>query len=197
MLALVDGKASDRKLRLFACAYCRCIWAEYPYGGVADALAIAEQVADDKATLADLDNAHRIVNWAKDEMSEILNCLGAGLEIALQSRPMSVADAVRTAEQVLAWKANLPDKNVAAERRIQCDCLRCLFRPLAFHPIHPNVDWFTPTVSYFAEVIYDEQNFDELPALADALADAGCADAEILNHCRQPGQACAGMLGRG
>jgi hypothetical protein len=35
-----------------------------------------------------------------------------------------------------------------------------------------------------AEAIYAERAFDRLPILADALEEAGCADAEILSHCR-------------
>jgi hypothetical protein len=35
--------------------------------------------------------------------------------------------------------------------------------------------------------IYDERAFDRLPVLADALEDAGCADADLLGHLRGPG----------
>ena len=39
-----------------------------------------------------------------------------------------------------------------------------------------------------AQSIYDARAFDRLPLLADALEDAGCADADILSHCRTPGE---------
>ncbi len=39
----------------------------------------------------------------------------------------------------------------------------------------------------FARSIYDKEAFDRLPLLADLLAEAGCADAAILAHCREPG----------
>jgi hypothetical protein len=38
-----------------------------------------------------------------------------------------------------------------------------------------------------AQVIYDERKFEDLPFLADALEEAGCDNADILNHCRGPG----------
>jgi hypothetical protein len=39
-----------------------------------------------------------------------------------------------------------------------------------------------------AQAIYDDRAFDRLPILADALEEAGCTDADILNHCRRPGE---------
>ena len=39
-----------------------------------------------------------------------------------------------------------------------------------------------------AQVIYDDRAFDRLPLLADAMEDAGCADQEILDHCRSNGE---------
>ncbi len=39
-----------------------------------------------------------------------------------------------------------------------------------------------------AQVIYHERDFSLLPVLADALEDAGCENADVLNHCRQPGE---------
>jgi hypothetical protein len=56
------------------------------------------------------------------------------------------------------------------------------FRPAAFDPA-----WRTPIVRRLAEAIYDERAFDRLPILADALEEAGCANADILSHLRGPG----------
>jgi hypothetical protein len=35
--------------------------------------------------------------------------------------------------------------------------------------------------------LYDERRFDQLPILADALQDAGCHDAGLLEHLTSPG----------
>jgi hypothetical protein len=48
--------------------------------------------------------------------------------------------------------------------------------------------WLTPTVISLAQAIDAERAFDRLPILADALEDAGCTNADMLNHCRQPGE---------
>jgi len=56
------------------------------------------------------------------------------------------------------------------------------FRPVAV-PTTPEASIVPAT----AEAIYRDSAFDRLPELADALEDAGCQDAEILEHCRRPG----------
>lgn len=47
--------------------------------------------------------------------------------------------------------------------------------------------WRTSTVLSAATAICDDRAFDRLPILADALEDAGCTNAVMLNHCLQPG----------
>ena len=57
--------------------------------------------------------------------------------------------------------------------------------PFRTTPLDPH--WLTYQVRHLAEGIYANCVFDSLPILADALEDAGCTNADILNHCRQPG----------
>jgi hypothetical protein len=45
----------------------------------------------------------------------------------------------------------------------------------------------TANVLSIARAIYADRAFDRLPILADALEDAGCDQADILEHCRGPG----------
>ncbi len=53
------------------------------------------------------------------------------------------------------------------------------FRPVAFDP-----RWRTDTAVGIAQQMYDARDFNAMPILADALQDAGCEHADILNHCR-------------
>jgi hypothetical protein len=57
-----------------------------------------------------------------------------------------------------------------------------------FHPIILNPSWLTSTVLALASSIYSQRAFDCMPALADALQDAGCDNEAILSHCRQSGE---------
>ena len=61
------------------------------------------------------------------------------------------------------------------------DLFNSPFRPVAFSP-----EWRTPTVVALAQQIYHSRNFAPMPILADALQDAGCEHAAILDHCRDP-----------
>jgi hypothetical protein len=65
--------------------------------------------------------------------------------------------------------------------------LRCIFGN-PFRPVVLDSRWITPTVEQLAKPIYADGAFDRLPILADALEDAGCDNADILNHCRQPAE---------
>ena len=47
--------------------------------------------------------------------------------------------------------------------------------------------WRTTTAVQLAQGMYDSRDFAAMPILADALQDAGCEDADILDHCRGPG----------
>jgi hypothetical protein len=64
-----------------------------------------------------------------------------------------------------------------------------LLREIIDNPFHPTaIDpaWLTSTVVALAQGIYTDRAFDRMPILADALQDAGCENAAILDHCRDP-----------
>jgi hypothetical protein len=57
------------------------------------------------------------------------------------------------------------------------------FRSAEFHP-----SWRTGTVVSLARHMYEGRDFSALPILADALEEAGCSCAELLEHCRDPAE---------
>jgi hypothetical protein len=57
------------------------------------------------------------------------------------------------------------------------------FRPAVFDP-----EWRSDTALSLARHIYESRDFAQMPILADALQDAGCDNADILSHCRDPQQ---------
>jgi hypothetical protein len=76
---------------------------------------------------------------------------------------------------------------VAAEDRCQCELVRDLFGDPARSP--PGAGWLSANgglVPRLARALYDDRAFADLPVLADALEDAGCADAVLLGHLREP-----------
>jgi hypothetical protein len=64
-----------------------------------------------------------------------------------------------------------------------------------FRPVTLDRTWLTPTVTSLAASVYEERQLpsglfvnQRLAILADALEDAGCANADILDHLRGGGE---------
>jgi hypothetical protein len=72
------------------------------------------------------------------------------------------------------------------EATIQASLVRDIFGN-PFRPVALDPRWQTETVVLLAQGIYADKAFDRIPILADALEDAGCDNADILNHCRGEG----------
>ena len=67
-----------------------------------------------------------------------------------------------------------------------CTLLRDVFGN-PFRPVVPNMKRLKRKAVNLAQSIYDDRAFERMPNLADALDEAGCTSAEILNHCRSEG----------
>ena len=121
----------------------------------------------------------------REEREEVQRWEGTaeGLLQAGPVEPGSYTSSVTDAAY-LVWSTTKERSSEAwdAERRAQCDLLRCIFgnpfRPPTIAPA-----WLTPAVHDLARLIYDDRRFDLMPILGAALSDAGCRDAVVLGHC--------------
>ncbi len=82
--------------------------------------------------------------------------------------------------------AILGDQTRRVEEAAQADLLRDIFGN-PFRPVAFSSAWRTPTVLALAAQVYESRDFSAMPILADALQDAGCDNADILDHCRGAG----------
>jgi hypothetical protein len=85
----------------------------------------------------------------------------------------------------LPFDAHTPNFRWVPREYHSADLVREVFgyphRRIRFDP-----QWRTTTVLTLARGIYDRSEFASLPILADALQDTGCAEEDILAHCRDP-----------
>jgi len=176
MLELLQlrGTVSKRKLRLFAAACSRRVWAWIDPLGRA-AVEMAESFADGFASPEALRAAR-------------LACQGAGGQAAWYAAATNPAiaarNAARSAQAGVAKNSLLGSEaaELLAQARLVRDIFGDPFQPFSFEP-----SWLTPAVVELAKTIYDDRDFDRMPKLADALVVAGCDNQEILVHCRTPG----------
>jgi hypothetical protein len=200
MLEFLWGKASDRKLRLFACACCRRVWHLISNERSRTVVEVAERYADGLANPDALVAARNAAPFYEGHLQEgpihIFACDAASNVGLLNPWWAAAGAATETLAAVrdAPWIDNrsAPEDFIDAhgacvdERNTQASLLREIvgnpFRPVATDPA-----WQTPTVLALAQEIYDDRTFDRLPFLADVLEEAGCGSAEILNHLRGPG----------
>jgi hypothetical protein len=210
MLKFLRGRASERKLRLFACACCRRIWhllADKPYRHAVD---VAERCEERLANATDVasvpSGAYPVARYGEGEGA------GGPLWLAgLFASPSGGACANSGdphAPAVLAASVSMQVASVGSElfstwaaslgvgKAVQAALLREVVHA-PFRAIHSRASWRSwnyGTVPALARAIYDDRDLPSghldhhrLAVLADALEDAGCSDQDILVHCRGPG----------
>jgi hypothetical protein len=102
---------------------------------------------------------------------------------ALAGQPLAAVRATLTA--VHNTEGGAGKRLSEEERRRQASLLRDLLGPIPFRLVEIDPSWRTPAVVALANAIYDDRCWDDLPILGDALSEAGCTDAEVLEHCRE------------
>jgi hypothetical protein len=201
MLALLRDKMSERKARLFGCACCRSIWSSLTDDRSRQAVEVAERFTDGLATDEELDVAH----WAafavsrnapssffEPDPSPFLRVQAACQLTGHLGAARPEGEDIFTGMSSIVFLTAFKNPDAFAHRAA---LLRCIAgSPFRLEP-DDNPDWLTwnvGTVRDLATEIYEGRAFDRLPLLADALEDAGCADAAMLGHLRVPGPHCRG-----
>jgi hypothetical protein len=178
MVRFLHGRASDRKLRLFGCAACRCVWDLFTEECFRTAVEVAEKFADGNASGKDLIAAKK-ESGAALEISGLRGITGTVLW-GLGSAWSTTRNAITAAIYPTWVFTDHPDRKRHVS--LLADLFGNPFRTLVVDP-----SWQTQPAIHIAEGIYTDRAFDRLPILADALEEAGCTDADILAHCRSDG----------
>ncbi len=169
MLAFLDDRVGDRKLRLFAVAAYRYIWAWLADPASRAAVVAAERFADGRAGPAELQAAHAAAyHHYLNSFDDTFHAYAAAHPVAAHAAAIAASD---------------------VESLQRANHLAPLLRDLVGNPWRPVVvdsAWRTPKVG-IARAAYEEQDFARLPILADALEDAGCDEGSALDHLRGPG----------
>jgi hypothetical protein len=187
MLALLDPKEGDRKLRLFAVACWRRAWGRLADPALQELIDTAERYADRAAGYGELRAASQRAGVGSRPESP-WNARWAAQAVAAVNAASyrSSVESYALAARLAADAAPFPDDEVAAQRRLLHDLFGDPFRETAAAPGW--LTWYGGAVRKMAQAVYDARRFGDLPVLADALEDAGCADADILAHCRAGGE---------
>lgn len=193
MLRHLGTKASERKLRLLACACCRCIWDFIDDERSRMAVLVAERYADGLATEAERFGASSEAYtslgsaWSSARQAAAATVAATPYLVAnLNAGTVSVAIAQNRLTGSCGWKSAYRKQDFIGARGKEAILLRDIFgNPIRYVTIDPS--WRTSTVTALTQAIYADRASDLMPILADALEDAGCTHQAILGHCRGPG----------
>jgi hypothetical protein len=191
MLTFLQDKGSERKRRLFAVACCRRIWHRLKDKRSRTAVTVAERYADGLATDEDRKTALAESERAYMDAGEDDAAEGAASFAAHANEEPEIpgSDFAEQAASEAAFASSHHQRSAAAQMALLRDIFGNPYR--AAISVHP---WVTPTAHLIAQAAYDLRKLpaghlepDRLAVLSDALEEAGCADAAILDHLRSPG----------
>jgi hypothetical protein len=169
MLEYLQGKASDRKFRMLAVNCC------------VDSVSYINQTP----WLVDIFFAAAESGVTANEIESLFFRI-EGLPLTSPERDV-IWLTLWNCEDVEPLEMISPCMQRASDRGSTCHYLRCIFGN-PFKPITLNPSWLTATVKALAEQIYNNRAFERMPVLGDALEEAGCTVAEVLEHCRNSGE---------
>jgi hypothetical protein len=216
LLEELKGRASRRKMRLFACACCNRLEVLLTDGANRTAIDLAMRYADGGASEEELEQTSQRVRQAAVVAIASLAYERCGSQEAFEQLPAQAgSDLIQEAANACpvgnalgalgnATWPKLGNASGAARYAVQAILLttgpaaaqqdrlaqRVLVADIFGNPFRPVVfspEWRTDTALTLARQMYESREFGAMPILADALQDAGCDNDDILEHCRGDG----------
>ncbi|HJZ59721.1 MAG TPA: hypothetical protein VKE74_32565 [Gemmataceae bacterium] len=157
----------ERLSRLFAVACCRAAFGKRMKAQSRELVGVAERFADGLATEQELIAA---ADSLFDEATPIAD------------QPAAVVVSM-TPHYAAGW--------MAAQKRHR-ELFGKILRAMVGPEMRWSDGWRTDTLVALARGIYDEQSWDRMPILSDALQEAGCDDHRVIGYCRGEGPFCRG-----
>jgi len=200
----VEPRASARKLRLLAAAFCRAGGSILDHPELLASVDSIEQYADGVVNAAELEKARshaRIVavqayedyvRWSEGAERKGVNPMVqhqvawavafAGttpLPVSAVGTRIGEASAQPGPEAGMLAEPVVSPEMLPTLRAVVWDAFGNPFNPVTFDPA-----WRTEDVTTLAAKMYESRDFSAMPALADLLQKAGCTNDAVLKHCR-------------
>lgn len=179
----------DRAVGLWVVACARLVEPHYDHPDISKAIDAAERYVEGRVGLGTLQRWNRrVLKVGDNAVWTALWYLGFD---RYRYHPGRVADELSFRAREGASHARVEALEEDDQEEEGWVLIRLLLHDVAGNPFQPrpafDAAWRTGSVKRMAEGISAARRFDELPILADALEDAGCDDAALLEHLRGTG----------
>jgi hypothetical protein len=206
MLDFLGVRATDRKSRLFACACGRRVWPLLKDERSRLAVEVGEQYADGIADDGQLARAGRdafeaqreIMTGVRDDAADMAACVACDacrentdFRFPSVDNYTAATDAAHCTAAAVEYAAHAASRAPVAARKEEEKSLANVVRDIFGNPFRPvtfAAEWRTDTAVALARQMNESRDSSAMPILADALEDAGCANEDMLAHCRDTKQ---------
>jgi len=201
----VELRASARKLRLLAAAFCRSAGSLLDHPELLASVDAIERYADGATTAAELEKARsharivavqayeKYVRWSETAVREGANPMvqhQVAWAVAFAgTTPLPVSAVGTRMGEAVASSAGA-NTDILAETVVSQEFLPTLRAAVwdvfgnPFNPVRFESAWRTEAVTALASQMYESRDFAAMPKLADALEKAACNDSTVLSYCR-------------
>ncbi len=193
----LPARVTPRKFNLLACACLRLEWPLFTDPCARWAVETLERYADGEEARPALESALRACQDAVFTFPPRAGWSADAARLVLQEAddPRAALSAIASVSLKARADGGLvplpcshdPESPIVLAH---CETITAFLRDIFGNPFRPvalDPAWRTPAVLSLAQAIYEDRAFEQLPILADALEEAGCASREVLDHCRGPG----------